>query len=61
MSRVQQQKKKRRKLAESMKIKDELIAQYNTTLRIHMKNLRTVNGDTNIGDDDSNTSDSDSD
>ena len=44
-----------------MKIKDELIAQYNTRLRIHMKNLRTVNGDINIGDDDSNTSDSDSD
>ena len=53
--------KRRKKLSNSMKIKDELISKYNATLKIHMKNLGAVNGYTKGKSDDSSDSDSDSD
>ena len=53
--------KRPKKLSNSMKIKDELISQYNSTLKIHMKNLGAVNGYTKGKSDDSSDSDSDSD
>ena len=53
--------RKRKKIVETIQLKDELIKQYTNTLKIHMKKLAEVNGGDSLSDEDGSSASSCSD